>query len=232
MSLLALAGAACAGDGGGGGGGGAGDAGDEDPGESSGTLRVLATVEMSYEDASGGDPTVFHYVSVEQEETGGSDEDVDDAIVEIGPPGQPLVLTSDGNGSYLGFAESYSPTWELSVERGDDYLRGVVLSSPLDFEVTLAPDPPESGQASSALWSPVDERTFKLVRVFGSQVGLTYDGEIAADDGQEALPDTTFPSADVYRVDVGRATRFDLAGDNYSLGVVVVLRSKTVEVAP
>jgi hypothetical protein len=232
LLLLSLAAAGCEG-GGGGGSGGNGDVPDPDPGESSGTLEVSATVSAVYTVASGGAASVALLVDVEYDDGSGTQEDVNDAIVEIGPPGElPLVLSSTGNGSYAGTATAYSAVWELSVERGTDYLRDAVLVGSPDFSVTVEPDPPEIDQAASITWSPVDGDAFKTVQILNfTSAQFSYEGDTVADDGVEAVPDTTFPDVGLYRVEVTRSTRLVLDGST-STSLVLLRRRKNVDVTP
>ena len=225
LAGIAVASAGCDIDGDGGGGGSGGD-----PGESSGTLRVIATATCALAVDEGGEDTcpLFYYVSVEYDD--GEDEvDVDDAIVEIGPPGNTMILASSGNGSYSGSGEGWGDSFAVDVTRGEDYLTGAVIRAPNAFALSLDPDPPHLDEAAQLSWSPGDGGAHSLVSVYSFVAGLTYDSGIENDDGSKTLPATAFPDPASYRIDVGRATTLQLAGP-FSSGTIVFGRAKMVTI--
>lgn len=224
LGLVALTASAC---GGGGGGGGGLPATEPSPGTSSDTLNVFVTLECPLVgDSSGASALancpVFAYVSVEEDLDGN---DVDDATVVLNG----VTLASDGNGTYQGTVIGYTELFELDVTRGSDFLTGAAIPGPADFEVSLDPDPPAVNTEATVTWTSSVPAQSSLVYVYQGFSLQTYQGQIDGDDGTELLPGSTFPAAGEYRIDVGRADLFGLAGPN-SRAVPVLSHSKTVTV--
>ena len=216
--------AACSGDGGGGS-GGFGSLPAPNPGSGSG-LRVIAYATCITTTADTAHCPVSLSVMVEDADT---EEEVTDATVEFGPHDAPLVLTTSGSpGTYVGNHVGLAGAYALDVTRGSDSLTGVILRSPRDFTMTLAPDPPQAGASATLRWTPSGEQdTYSLVYVLSATTGPTFqDPEPQPDNGQRALTDA-FPDAGTYYVQLGRARTLFLSAP-FSIGLVQTGQSRTV----
>lgn len=226
---ITLAVAACSG---GGGGGGGGTRVSPDPGESSDTLGVFVNIAcVALAEDSAGLANCPALVDIHVAENTDEGLDVDDALVVLTPwEGEPMTVASNGNGGYRAMFTGYAEAFQVDITRGSDFLTGAVLVSPIDFDVSIDPDPPQVGTAATVYWSPTEAMVNSLVFVRQEFVTTTYQGAVEGDDGVEMLPGSAFPEADDYQIEVGRGRLQSLSG-GFSQGIVVVgkVTSVTVE---
>ena len=128
--------------------------GGDDEGRGSNTLRVNATIEALNRSPNAASSSGFDtQVEVEVRKGGSA---VSDAVVVVETDLGTIELTEGNSGEYSGSQSGYAQVFRLSVDAGDDYLRGVRLTGP---EIHVFEEPSQSGNqpADTAMvvrWSP------------------------------------------------------------------------------
>ena len=219
LGTMAAAMAACSG-----GGGGAGGDDDDDGGptptptptasasptplgSSSGTLKVVATAQHLIAQS----PIAEQY-SVYVEDPAGPDV-VEDATVTFGPEGAPHTIPYGGATYDYGVNNTAGlPTvYALDVERGSDFLTGVVFDAHSTNTVTLDPSPPDVSTALDVTWSPSGEAGVTVQVDVHREFALVYSHPETADSGAVTIPGSAFTTAGFYSVSVQRKKTLPLA---------------------
>jgi hypothetical protein len=214
----------------GGGGGGARDGGTDGLGPdaaTSQTLGVQLLVNVVADPALANDDQPVDYRVTVRDGAGNT---VDDATVRAGRMGETMALTGSGGGVYQASSPGWAPRFEVSVERGADFLTGATVPSPSLFSISLEPDPPRRATAAEARWTPnMEPGVMAQVVVTLVGAGITHAGVNGRDDGLEPLDGATFPGASDYLVAVTRSTSetFD-SPESMALVQVMVRRMITV----
>jgi hypothetical protein len=194
---------------------------------SSQSLRVELLVNVF---AQTGQPEEAQPVDLRVTVRDAAGEAVDDATVRAGLPGDTVALTGSGGGLYMGSRTGWGRWFEVSAERGPDFLSGAAAPSPSLHAVSVAPDPPRRQSSAEARWSPNGESgVMAEVVVLLSGAGATHPAAVGRDDGMEALEPVTFPGLGDYQLTVTRASS-ETFDSPESSGRVQVIASKMMTV--
>src|SRR5215472_19148188 len=145
----------------------------------SNTLRVDAFVSLVPSLGASVDTTdVLVVVYVREAATGAP---VTDATVTGGPAGHAVALAFDQPSTYSttphygALLTGYAPSWELSVERGADHLRGVVFVGPSYPAIGF-----RAGTSTVTItWAPaVEANVSTSVCAWGSAIGPPGEGQL------------------------------------------------------
>jgi hypothetical protein len=175
--------------------------------DDTGTLSV--TVEITAYGLLGeskDEAWVDFWVTVHEWASGSA---VTDAVVVAGPVGAPSMLPYNvySLSSYSESAKGYAGTWEVSVVRGADHLKGLILVGPSYQTVSVIPSP----GSATVNWSPSQETGVRSVACARSEDSTTVYETCAEaqDEGSLVLASSApggFPSSP-YTVTLIRNTK-------------------------
>lgn len=207
----------------------------EDPGTGSGTLEVVARIEVTEQLDNASDPNDFETKATVEVSRAGLE--IADALVlltlESGSPVE-LALEDAGKGRYRADWVGYQGTFELEVEAGDDYIRDVLIQGP-DLHTIAAPTAGQlipAGQDLEVVWNRDLEADQAELETKKAKLTV-------ADTGSHILGGANFPGKpdkpEEDHLTIRRSRRVGLAGGVAGSELVVTVRNRIefqVDTAP
>ena len=209
---------------------------DEDPGTGSGTLEVVAHIEVREQLANATDPNDFDTVATVEVLRGS--QEVSDALVVLTPDGGSpidLDLVDQDKGRYRSDWVGYQGGYHLEVEAGDDYIKDVVIQGP-DLHFIVSPQSGQlipAGQDLEVIWNRDQEADQAELETKKAK------NLVVTDSGSAVISGVHFPGkpdkAEDDHLTIWRSRRVGLAGGVAGSEMVVTVRNRIefqVDAAP